>query len=324
MPQYLYCFESTFDIEKKFDRTNKKPSDYAVYKIGKTTRDIDERLKEHGKRVKDVKFKKIVYDCDTLERDLIDFLKKNKNLIFRPNLSSKEDGDLKNIKGLEYFEGSYAIIELILDEIVSESYQCSKPRNMDIDYTCHICNRDFSDRGALKRHVRLHNDGTIIDDSYIKKGKTEILPPRDPSERLKGKTRKSYRERSTSLSPSPKSPPKPSPKSPPKPPPKSPPKPPPKPPSPKPSPKPPSPRPPSPKLQQYQARSNKHIFFSDFNTTSAPLHTSDYTNNTNLSTSFLDLIEKLNLDEKNKRKRLKTKPKISPNTRSYKRSRTIL
>jgi hypothetical protein len=78
MPQYLYCFETTFDIIKKFSGSDKKPSDYAVYKIGKTTRDIKDRLSEHGLRVKDVKFEKAVYDCDTLERDLMDELKKEK------------------------------------------------------------------------------------------------------------------------------------------------------------------------------------------------------------------------------------------------------
>lgn len=73
--QYIYCFSTFFEIEKKFKK-NEKPEDYAVYKIGKTTRDIDDRMKEHGDRVDEILFKKNVYDCHTLEEELIELSKK--------------------------------------------------------------------------------------------------------------------------------------------------------------------------------------------------------------------------------------------------------
>ena len=292
MPQYLYCFETTFDIKKEFTRSNKKPDDYAVYKIGKTTRSIHERLSEHGTRVKDVKFSKIVYDCDTLERDLIKELKDklvaNGKIIHRlHDLSSKEEPKLKNIKGLEYYEGQYSDIKPILEDIVSENFQNCKVRKMAVDFICPTCNQVFNVESALKIHERKHETGENVTSFRAKN--TEELPPRERSSRIRNiRNAPDYRERSTSLSPPPSKAPSP----------------------PKPSKAPSPPKPRRSKSLKNQARSAKQPrYISDFKIKYAsPL--ADYTSGIELRESFIELLKKLTLNENNKRKRAKTIPSL--------------
>ena len=158
--QWIYCFSTIYPIIKKFNNTNKKPDDYAVYKVGKTKRTIEERMQEHGDIVDEILFEKRVYDCDTTETDLLDLLKADKNLKKRNNLTdkTKDEKKEKGDTGLEYFEGRYIHIKPYLDMVISESFQCSKPRNMDIDNICPICDIRVATEGGLKRHMtRMHN-----------------------------------------------------------------------------------------------------------------------------------------------------------------------
>lgn len=190
---WIYCYITSIPIIQKFDNTNKKPDDYAVYKVGKTKRTIEDRMQEHGNRVDKILFEKKVYDCDTIETDLLDFLNMDKNLKKRKNLTNKKKDEKKEKgdTGLEYFEGRYIHIKPYLDMVISESFQCSKPRKMDIDNRCPICDKKVATESGLKNHMsRMHN---IISEpkassSRVKAPKassSRVSPPRASVSRVK-------------------------------------------------------------------------------------------------------------------------------------------
>jgi len=177
---WLYCFLTTFDIEKRFDSKNKRPDDYAVYKIGRTDRTIEERMKEHGNRVDRVILKNRVYDSKTLEDHLIKFLKADKKLIFRKNLTNNEKKE-KGDTGLEYFEGRYIDIKPHLEKVISEDYQNSIPLNMNIDNICKICHKQVATESGLKRHMLImHNIK-----SEPKASSSRVKAPKASSSRVK-------------------------------------------------------------------------------------------------------------------------------------------
>jgi len=168
---WLYCFLTTFDIEKKFDSKNKRPDDYAVYKIGKTDRTIEERMKEHGNRVDTIILTNRVYDSKTLEDHLIKLLHNDNKLLFRKKLTNNEKKE-KGDTGLEYFEGRYIDIEPHLKKVISEDYQNSIPLNMDLDNICIVCHKLLNSENGLKIHMsKMHNIKS-------EKKKQRISPPR--------------------------------------------------------------------------------------------------------------------------------------------------
>ena len=166
---WIYCYLTSIPIIQKFDNTNKKPDDYAVYKVGKTKRTIGERMNEHGDRFVKSLFENKVYDCDTIETDLLNLLKEDKRLKQRKNLTNKNEKKEKGDTGLEYFEGRYIYIKSYLDKIITEEFQCSKPRKMDIEQICPICEKKLANEGGLKVHMtRMHKN----------KSSPIILPPK--------------------------------------------------------------------------------------------------------------------------------------------------
>ena len=295
---WLYCFLTTFDIEKRFDSKNKRPDDYAVYKIGRTDRTIEERMKEHGNRVDRVILKNRVYDSKTLEDHLIKFLKADKKLIFRKNLTNNEKKE-KGDTGLEYFEGRYIDIKPHLEKVISEDYQNSIPLNMNIDNICKICHKQVATESGLKRHMLImHNIK-----SEPKASSSRVKAPKASSSRVKAPKASSSRVSPPRASVSRVSPPRasvsrisPS-------------------------------RASLPKIipLQYQSRATKQPkYITEIKKTDLPLYSNYRTSNNLKKSNILRMIDRLNINYKKAEKRKRSNRSSlsrSPNLRSNKRAK---
>lgn len=188
MEQYLYCFKTSYDVTNKIRQANEK-EEYAVYKVGKTTQFLETRLgqhkKDHEKYYTEEKFSKKVIDCHTLEKDLLDRLKSNCNIIKRSEIGYGID---KKTKKLEYFEANYNNdIKPILEELTSEEYQNNNAMGMNRDFVCNFpnCGRIFNSIGGLNLHKSKNKPSHWLetDENYeehikrtIKIEKKTILP----------------------------------------------------------------------------------------------------------------------------------------------------
>jgi hypothetical protein len=286
---WIYCYITSIPIIQKFNNTNTKPDDYAVYKIGKTKRTIEERMNEHGDRVDKLLFNKKVYDCDTIETDLINFLKADKNLKKRKNLTNKKKDEKKEKgdTGLEYFEGRYIHIKPYLDKVISEQFQCSKPRKMDIDNICQICQKKVATEGGLKTHMsRMHNikSQPKASSSRVKVSRvspSRVSPSRVSPSRVSPPKSSSSRVSPPKISPSRVSPPKSS--------------------------------------LKYQSRATKQpSYIIETINRKAPLYNISKNSNSSSNSNFLELMKKLKLNNKRNRSNRSSLSR-SPNLRSNKR-----
>jgi hypothetical protein len=188
----IYCFKTSCNT------TNTSiHDDYAVYKVGKTSRNPEKRMKEHEEYLVNLLFNKEVFSCDSIEKYLLKTLKKHPQLKQIKNIKNCKSGA---IRGNEYFEGRYLYIKEVLDEVTSDIFQCENIQDMNQDHICEICNRVFESKQGLKQHItKIHNKKLIL--STPIKLKTTITKSEKSNKKQKQKVIKDSTFRNDDLYP---------------------------------------------------------------------------------------------------------------------------